>query len=389
MIAVRATITVPGGGTVNSLTTSGAVTLLATGAFMVSNAATSGSGATGVNAGTLRASTGGMLQVSGTEVNRGTLDAGSGTLVLSAATIEGGTVAATDGGTIIATGGVALDGTAALEALLAGAVVTASNGQTLSLLGTLASAGEITFAPYNGASTLLVAGATSLTGTGSLVLVRGSYAGSGITAAAAADTLTNVSETITGIGQLRGGLLAFTNDALVEATGNGTLELHTRTLATTNAGTLEGNVGTLQVNGLVVNAGTVAAVNGGVAALSGATIRGGRLAADGTSVIVASSGATLDGRSATLSLTGALPVANGQTLTLLGGINNGGTIACNQTACRITSAGSGSHDTGRTTSSCPAGCHGPTGPANLMRPRNRFLCSRHVRERNLVDKGEM
>ncbi len=110
-----------------------------------------------VNVGTLRAPAGGLRQVSGTEADRGTLDAGGGTLVLPAAAIEGGTVAATSGGTIIATGGVAPDGTAAPEALPAGTVVTVSKGQSSFLLGTLANSGESGFAPSNGAATLLVA----------------------------------------------------------------------------------------------------------------------------------------------------------------------------------------------------------------------------------------
>ncbi len=326
VIAIPAIVTAPGNRTVNSLTTSSGVTLLATGDLIVLNAVAPAAGATGVNAGTLRASGGGTLQVSGTEVH-GTLDAGTGTLALSAATIQGGTIAATGGGIIQVGGSVTLDGTAAPEALLAGAVVSVGNGQTLSVLGTLASAGEITFAPYNGTATLLVAGATSLTGTGTVVLAPGSYAGSEVTAAAAADTLTNVGETIEGTGQLGAGLLGLVNDALVDANASGqTLELNTGTLATANAGTLEASSGgVLQLDDRVNNTGTIAALTGGTVTLAGAYVAGGTLLSDAASGIVAGT-ATLDGSSAAVSLTGLLAVANGQTLTLLGSIVDAGTL---------------------------------------------------------------
>ena len=145
------------------------------------------------------------------------------------------------------------------------------------------------------------------------------------------NTLTNTNNTILGTGVIGNGSLALINSGIIDATpedGTSTLTLNgsggvtnTKLLEATAGGALLIQTNVANTGGTITSTGSLSAVT----VSSGATITGGTLNTASGGVMGSTSSATLQG--VTLSAKSRFTSANGSTTTLLGTINNLGTIA--------------------------------------------------------------
>jgi hypothetical protein len=209
------------------------------------------------------------------------------------------------------------------------------NGSELQIDGTVGNTGKITVNASNTATSLFI-GASSATLTGSgkvslsdnpdnLIFIDDS-------------TLTNVNNTIAGAGGLNGIICFLVNETkgVIDASGiHNAFVLDTGSNAINNAGILEATgPGGLQIDGAVDNASTGVIEAAGAHALvdfeNNADIVGGTLktSSGGTIFIVQGASATLDGSMPAIPIgnTGNVVMDDGAELTLLGTIDNSGTI---------------------------------------------------------------
>ena len=291
------------------------------------------------NTSTMEASAGGVLVISTTVNNAGgnitTSDATS-TVDIAGATVEGGTLNnTTAGGTFETTAGSTLDGTThGALTISTGSSVTATNNTTTSLLGTIDNEGSLEQIGGNGQNGFLnIAGATTLTGGGTVTLDTISNGGS-VFVQGNAQTLTNTNNTIQGTGIIGNGSLALINEGLLDATpegGTSTLTLNGGLV--TNTSTMEASAGgVLLINTTVNNSsGNITTADAtSTVEIDGATVEGGTVnntVAGGTFETVA--GSTLDGvthGALTISTGSSVTATNNTTTNLLGTINNKGTL---------------------------------------------------------------
>jgi hypothetical protein len=185
-------------------------------------------------------------------------------------------------------------------------------------------------------NTNLIIGAPTVTLTGTGKIVLGNNNADRIYGAAAADVLSNSSNTIMGGGQLGAGQLTLVNGAsgTINANANAGLVVNTGTITVTNSGLMEATGGVANYGGLVlqstVNDGTkgrVSAAGGNVYLQSG--IVGGTLSSSGAGAIIVQNGhtGTLSASTAALVSTGTVDVNDNATLVLNGSISNSGTFA--------------------------------------------------------------
>ncbi|MFY9730498.1 MAG: Ig-like domain-containing protein, partial [Candidatus Acidiferrales bacterium] len=127
-----------------------------------------------------------------------------------------------------------------------------------------------------------ISGAVSLTGAGAVTLSSASGGTPAINEAATASTLTNVSNTIQGVGQIGNNGLAVVNQGTINANVAGTLLINPVTL--TNQGLLAAAAGaTLQLsNAAITNTGGTMKVDGTMSVPTGFTVNGGILSGSGT-----------------------------------------------------------------------------------------------------------
>ena len=289
--------------------------------------------------------TSGTLDLHGTiDGAGGTLLAAGGAVSLDGVIVSGGTLGVSGGGMAVV-GSATLDGAAAPVTLTAGSELDLRGGGTLTLDGTLANSGTIDVAGdsyYGSTATLLVAGAATLAGGGTLALhtfngpstllqvVTGTMQGA---------TLDNRDNTIIGYGELGAGRMTLRNEAsgTIEATG-GTLVVNTGTSVVVNDGRLEAIAGTLVLQGVVdsTQGKTLLALAGGASGsilLDGGTLRGGTVQTDtgdlGSTLAVSTAGGTLDGRTGAVTLAAGAQaiVGAGGTLTIEGALVNHGTLS--------------------------------------------------------------
>ena len=216
------------------------------------------------------------------------------------------------------------------------------NGNTLTpVAGTISNAGTITIAAGANNTFLSINGAVTLTGSGTLTL---STSGGGTAyineACNCSAALTNVNNTIQGVGVIGNNGLPFTNQAggTVNANGAGTLEINSG--GVTNLGTMEATGGgTLQLNSTTVTnaSGTITSTGSGSnVQFVSATVQGGTLTTSGGGVLGAPNGstATLDGSTASgqVTISGTYTTADASTTVLAGTINNTGTILVSSVA---------------------------------------------------------
>ena len=294
------------------------------------------------NQGLLEATAGGTMQPSATINNAGGTikvdGATSAMQFLSGTTIQGGSLSTTNGGVLGASANqtITLDGAAPNPIMNLGTFTGANNSTTI-ILGTIVNTGTIQVAATVNTTLISVSGAVSLTGGGVITMSSTSGGTPVINQTGTGSVLTNVSNTIQGVGQIGNNGLAIINQGTINANQmGGTLILNP--VSTTNAGLLEATAGILQLAVSVVsNAnGTieVAGASSSVQFVAGATIQGGTLATatGGVLGVAANQTINLDGATkGTLTISGAYTCANNSTTILLGTINNTGAILVNAT----------------------------------------------------------
>ena len=158
------------------------------------------------------------------------------------------------------------DSTAAM--LINDGVMAVPDGTSMTLPGDVANYGTITLGSTGDATSLVIAGSISLMGTGQIILSDNSA--NSITGDGSGETLTNLTNTITGAGQIGGGSLALVNDGVIDATGSNSLVIDTADNAIVNKGTLQADGGTLAVQSAVTGGGN-AIINGGTIAFGAAS----------------------------------------------------------------------------------------------------------------------
>jgi hypothetical protein len=211
-----------------------------------------------------------------------------------------------------------------------GGEISVANAGTLEVQGVLSNAGTIAVAGTTSVTRLRVlAGGASLTG-GGTVSLGGSD--SWLVGASAAATLTNVDNTIAGVGLTGGNSLTLVNQAagVIDAVG-GILSVATKGTTLTNAGLLEASGGgTLVVDAgaIIANTGgTILAANGSRVDLQNDVVIGGTVGSVGTGLVATNvSGGEFDGSAHTVTLSGVVEVNNGFNLILNGAIANTGKL---------------------------------------------------------------
>ncbi len=275
--------------------------------------------------------TGGLL-LTGTIDNgaTGTISAAGGTVTLSEVGIEGGVLNATGAGDFIDPGHATLDGTA--NELTNDATIIAEEDTFLIALGTINNVGTIALQAGNGYGvdfgfgSASAASTVTLTGGGQITMTNGDNEIGGQTDG---DTLINVNNTISGAGNIGvyGGLVVV-NDALIDASGTSPLTVGGVYAPLTNNGTIEATgSGGLILVGTIDNTGGTIAAAGGVVTVTNADIVGGTLATSGAGSFTAGGGVQLDGSTSAVTIAGNFVLGEDYSATLLGTIDNTGTIS--------------------------------------------------------------
>jgi fibronectin-binding autotransporter adhesin len=260
------------------------------------------------NNGLLTATGGGTLELlSITVANAGAnITANGGTVLIDNAIVNGGTLNSINGGTLQ----TSTDGVATLNGvtLSTGSTYTTGNDSDLFISGTLTNKGNIQVNAAANNTLFGITTNTTLTGGGTLTLAQGTSGGAPIIQQQSGSlTLENVNNLIQGAGTIGNGGLTLLNDAggtinanasgqtlfldgsggvtnngLLTATGGGTLELLSITVANAGAN-ITANGGTVQIDNATINGGTLNSINGGtlqtvtdgVATLNGVTLSAG------------------------------------------------------------------------------------------------------------------
>jgi hypothetical protein len=269
---------------------------------------------------TITNSSGGVIEALGADSS-----GNASTVVLtSGVTVSGGTLTTTGAGAIV----VAANNTAYLTTLTNTGTLNVQNNGQIDSTGTITNNGTITLQGAGNTTYFYSPNATTLTGTGTLVLTstNGQYSGF----VDMPGGLTNDS-TITGAGALGSG--PFTNNGTVNANVSGqTLDMSGFSSAT-NTKTLEASGGgTLEFNGSVWNnaGGTITGqANSSVDLTGGTSITGGTLTSVGTGqvYIAANNTVYLTG----LTVGGTMNVQNNSQIDASGTITNNGTITLQAT----------------------------------------------------------
>jgi autotransporter passenger strand-loop-strand repeat protein len=209
--------------------------------------------------------------------------------------------------------------------------ISVADASQLDLVGAIVNSGAISIDATAGFTDLMVNGSSAtLTGGGTVEL--SDSLGNRIYAAAAADTLTNVNNTIEGAGQIGNTQLTLVNRGTIDASGANALFLNTT--SSVNTGLIESTgAGGLIIETVVRNSGGVIAANGGGVSLEiGAVVSGGLLSATAQADFFVTDSATLNGVASPLSNTATVFVEDAAQISLAGAIVNDGIIALNADA---------------------------------------------------------
>ncbi len=278
------------------------------------------------NTGTLRATDGSTLTIS-SGVFENAFGATSGTIEAAAGGIVEIVSGRIEGGNLTGAGAFALRGNATLADLVTDADITIANGQTGQLAGTIVNDGTLALESAGSTTTLLIAGDTTLGGSGTLTMsnqpnnsIYGSPGGTVLTHGA--------DHTIRGASGNFGlsGNLVLNNLGTIEADGSSGLNMSLRGGEThINSGMMRALSGSrLTLRNTFDNDGGLieAQDNALVEMVTSARIEGGTLNTAGTGVIQLRNSATIDG----VTNLGRVEVANGQTGRIAGNITNNGEI---------------------------------------------------------------
>ena len=262
---------------------------------------------------------------------------------MNGSTIEGGTLNVSGGGIIQVAGA---GNSAGFDGITVGQITNKGtflidNGARLDLNGTINNTGTILLNQVSttGTTNIRITGQNvTLTGAGKLILSDANN--NQIFGTNASNTLTNLNNTISGAGQIGTGQSMFlVNKSVINADQaptavmSGQLVLNTGGNIITNTGTLEDTgTGGLVIQSTAVNnaGGTILATGAGTHVdLAGGGIQGGTLTTAGGGVIQTVGGnGSLDGiTNGVINNKGTVQVNDATTLTLVGAINNTGTIS--------------------------------------------------------------
>ncbi len=304
---------------------------------LVLNVDPGGSGLT--NEGTIRASSGGLLLLNGNGAQTfdntgGTIEAldGSQVQLTNGVTISGGTLATSGSGTIRTISSATLD-----SLTLTGNFI-ANNNTTTTFSGTITSTGSILLDSLGNFTDLFINGDVTLTGGSTLTLASAARIRGGGTlfiGGSGGEAFTIQGEANNAGSGLGANELTVVNRSggLVDANvPSGTLNVDPGTGGLTNEGLMRASGGGFLLlngnggGGFDNTDGTISALDGSEVQLTnGASITGGILNTVGTGLIRTLNSGTLTD----LTLAGAFRVTNNTSLTLVGTINNTGSITLN------------------------------------------------------------
>jgi hypothetical protein len=300
------------------------------------------------NAGLIEATSTGGLTVYHSTINNGSagkIEANGGNVYLQTADIQGGTLKTLSGAIATVDGGSLLDGTA--SAVNNQGAVDIQNNTYLSVEGAINNTGSINLQSGGNDTRLRIAGSTTLTGAGTIVL--SSNGNNRIDASNTGLTLTNVNNTIEGGGSFGfvsagSDAMTFVNEAagVVNANTGTTLYLDFAATPVTNAGLLEStSTGGLNIYVSTISNGSAGVIeaNGGNVLLQSADIQGGTLETPSGVIETLDRGSLLDGTASTVNNQGAIDIQNNTSLSVQGAIDNTGSFSLqsggNDTRLRI------------------------------------------------------
>ncbi len=210
-------------------------------------------------------------------------------------------------------------------------LISIGDGSTLQLGGAVDNSGTILLDSIGDSTNLEILSGDNLTLSGGGVVRLSDNGANTLDAEAPGATLINVDNKIVGVGQLGSANLTIDNEAGAKIKANGALPLVIEAKAITNDGIIQVAMGDNLIlgNTTVTNgaAGLIKAKDGAQISLQSADIIGGTLATLGAGVIqTTDTGSQLDGSTTAVTNSGALQIGDNTALTILGSIDNTGTI---------------------------------------------------------------
>ena len=409
-LLVTGSASLQGGGTISMAPSGGSYAAFITGGGTLTNADNTITGAgqigngnlTLVNQsqGTVNSNSGGAITINtgaNTVTNNGLMEATNHSQMVIASSVSGGgTINAANSSLVWLTGDATISGntfsTGAASAIYVGRNVNNQGGSgatldgtsaavsnngylevrdnaVLTLTGSIVNSGNITTNPFGGNTTnLTIAGTATLTGGGLVNLAPGGqWYASNINGTG---TLVNVDNTIAGSGQIGIGQTTLVNQAqgTIDSNAGSLMIVNTGANTITNDGLMEAtNHSQMVIASSVSGGGTINAANSSLVWLTGdATIGGNTFSTGAASAIYVGrnvnnqggSGATLDGTTAAVGNNGYLEVRDNAIMTVKGTIANTGTIVINPFNGNFTGidvAGSATLQGGGTLAIAPAG----------------------------------
>ena len=295
-----------------------------------------------INVASVVAGTTSMLTLTGTiasalystTLGQTVFDSGAGQIALLNATLKNGYLDAPVDGAIQVSGTTTIDGSKGDESFAVSGLVGVAAGNTLVIDGSV-NPGPASGGFELSGGTLVVGNATTdaatfgLDGSGNGgLLPMDDGTGSAITGADGSSVLTN-NWTVAGSGQFGDDQLTIDNAAKGIISGTGANALVVQGAGTlTNAGWIGGLGGTVDLKGIVSNAGGTIGAADGTTDLDSASILGGTLTTSGSGVIHAMGAVLFDGTGNEVTIAAGANVVEdpGTTITIEGGFDNKGTM---------------------------------------------------------------
>jgi hypothetical protein len=275
-------------------------------------------------------------------INTGTMNAAAGTLHLSTATYTntGGLIEALNASTVRLAGANIVGGTlstsgsgivrnvstSTLNGVTNAGSISQTNNTTLNLVGSLNNTGDYAMVSAGNNTDLVMNGDVSLTGGGTFTLSNN--AANRFRGSVGSNRLTNVDNTISGSGQIGANAMAFTNLGLVVGNGSVGLTIDPSATGAINSSSMRASGGgflMLQGGSFDNAGGTIEALTGSSVRINSSTVTGGILTTSGSGEVRNAGSVTLNG----LTNSGVYTQPNNQSTTLIGTINNTGSILLN------------------------------------------------------------
>ncbi|MHB8528859.1 MAG: beta strand repeat-containing protein [Caulobacteraceae bacterium] len=259
------------------------------------------------------------------------LDASGGAYTVTVSASEGVNSLQTAANATLSITSVALTANAGTGSGVNAGVILVGDGTTLRVGGTVDNSGQISLLSVGGATNLSIISGSNLTLTGHGKVRLSDNGANLIDAETAGTTLTNVDNKIVGVGQLGSSNLTIVNDSVGILKANGSLQLVLTAQSISNAGAIRaGPNSTLIIENTTVNNSSTGVLKARIGAhinLQSAHIVGGTLITTDSGIIQTTDGGSiLDGSGSAVNNAGAFEINDNTALTVLGTINNTGTI---------------------------------------------------------------